>query len=424
MSVVSFADVIHPFLTFDSDVENEALVLELIDTAWFQRLRDISQTANTRLVYMFSEHSRFGHCVGAAYLACQVIRNLEKSNNKEIAKYRNAISAAAILHDIGHLAPGSHVAQKVWFPNEPDTHELIGCRVINEDLEIIEILNKYDPELKSLVIDILTESDNVPAWTWELISGGGWNVDRGNWCSVDSVLSGVSYGLYNINALTDSISINSKQHLALKENRLDAMVHFAISRHAMYSQIYQHRVLLAADILTQNIVKRARYLFSKQELDFCDPLMSAVLKAKNASELTIDNLHNMKEFWWRYHLNQWQNSKDAVLKDLCTRLMKRKLFKTFRVNDENKDYVEIVKQILKEMGLAEKYYFSKVKTSDVNQGDFEKSMQVELFNGKSILLNEANSLFKTLLNTERNDTKTWLVFPSEVKKEFIKRIPK
>ena len=74
---------------------------------------------------------------------------------------------------------------------------------------------------------------------------------------MDSVLAGVSYGKYNIPALVDSILITNDKQLALMENRLDAMLHFMVSRHAMYRQIYQHRVLLAADMLNKAVVQRA-----------------------------------------------------------------------------------------------------------------------------------------------------------------------
>ena len=56
MSDITFADVVHQSVSFSKNDPAEALLLNLIDTPWFQRLRDISQTANTRLVYMFSEH--------------------------------------------------------------------------------------------------------------------------------------------------------------------------------------------------------------------------------------------------------------------------------------------------------------------------------------------------------------------------------
>jgi hypothetical protein len=251
MSEITFADVVHQSISFSQEDRAERLVLDLIDTPWFQRLRDISQTANTRLVYMFSEHSRFGHCIGVSYLAKLVLDRLASAHRKQVEAYRPAVLVAALLHDVGHLAPGSHTAFKTWFPGQPDSHEALAEMVISGDSAISRLCDSYAPDLRDQVIAILAESDQVPAWTWQLISGGGWNVDRGNWSAVDSVLAGVSYGKYNIPALADSIVITKDGQLALMENRLDAMMHFAVSRHAMYRQVYQHRVLLASDTINK-----------------------------------------------------------------------------------------------------------------------------------------------------------------------------
>ena len=263
MAEISFADVVHQSISFSSNDPAEALLLELIDTTWFQRLRDVSQTANTRLVYMFSEHSRFGHSLGVAYLAKLAMEKLRLSHASEVNTYRTGVLVAALLHDVGHLAPGSHTAFKTWFPGQKDSHEKIAERIILEDAGIRKILDGYSKDLASLVTSILGETSSVPPWTWQLLSGGGWNVDRGNWSTVDSVLAGVSYGKYNIPALVDSIIITDDRQLALRENRLDAMMHFVVSRHAMYRQVYQHRVLLAADTLNKAVVLRARAMRSK-----------------------------------------------------------------------------------------------------------------------------------------------------------------
>ena len=145
--LVSFADVAHPIVSFSRDEPHDDLVLRLIDTPWFQRLRDISQTANTRLVYMFSEHSRFGHSIGVAYLAKLLLDALEQEHQELVAPYRLAIQAAALLHDIGHLAPGSHTAYTTWFPNAGDVHEELGCKVIAEDDGIASILSQTNQPL-------------------------------------------------------------------------------------------------------------------------------------------------------------------------------------------------------------------------------------------------------------------------------------
>lgn len=429
MAEVTFADVVHQSISFSPEDPDERLVLDLVDTTWFQRLRDISQTANTRLVYMFSEHSRFGHCLGVAYLAKLVLsklaaryrtaQNQSAADNKvdyhEVIKFRPAILVAALLHDIGHMAPGSHTAFKTWFPGQPDSHETLAELVIDNDPEIGSICDAFAPDLRSQVLSILSESDQVPAWTWQLISGGGWNVDRGNWSAVDSILAGVSYGKYNIPALADSIVITADRQLALMENRLDAMMHFAVSRHAMYRQVYQHRVLLAADTLNRAIVDRARDL--GDALAFKDETMQEALSARTVADLSLDAIFSMRESWWRYHLSRWAKSEDTVLRDLGQRILNRKLFKTIRTESEQhkQELHAQAKVALHQLGLNPRYYLHELSSADVHTSDSKQSMLVQLDNGKVITLGQADPLFNAMASESRSSQRSWLAMPKEAK---------
>jgi HD superfamily phosphohydrolase len=420
MSEITFADVVHQSVSFSKNDPAERLILELLDTRWFQRLRDISQTANTRLVYMFSEHSRFGHCLGVAYLAKLALSKLSKRSPKDVETYRSAILVAALLHDIGHLAPGSHTAFKTWFPDQPDCHEELAETVITQDPEISSLLTSFSPTLSQTVLSILDESEAVPAWTWQIISGGGWNVDRGNWSTVDSVLAGVSYGKYNIPALVDSILITHDKRLALMENRLDAMLHFMVSRHAMYRQIYQHRVLLAADMLNKAVVQRARDLGN--DLEFADDIMRAALNAKNAKELGVNTMFEMRESWWRYHMSRWSKARDPILRDLSDRILHRRLFKTVRILDveQGPALASRARQALESLRLDPRYYLHQLSTADVHSGDSKQSMLVQLDGGEVVTLSEADPLIKSMANESHLAKRSWLAMPAEAKQKMIK----
>lgn len=415
MSRVTFADVVHQLLDFSTDDPAERMLLELADSPWFQRLRDISQTANTRLVYMFSEHSRFGHCLGVAYLAKILMARLAEHQAEEVLPYRAPVLAAALLHDIGHLAPGSHTAFKTWFPEAPDTHEELSVQVIRNDEKIMNILGEAGDDVLSQTCAILEEQKDLPPWTWEIISGGGWNVDRGNWCVVDSILAGVTYGKYNIPALTEAMIITEDRHLALNESRLDAMMHFALSRHAMYRQIYQHRVLLSSDMLNKAIVLRARE--TADSLSFADHTMREALAAKSPADLSLPSIFCMRESWWKYHLSQWRESKDAVLADLCDRLLHRRLFKTVRLHgvDSPESLWQQAKAAVEKAGYDPRYYLHEIVTSDVHEGDYQRSMLVRMDDGRVRHLSDAEPLFNALVKESRAANKRWLVMPEEAK---------
>lgn len=413
MSKVDFADLVHQPVSFSRDLPADNLVLQLIDTPWVQRLRDISQTANTRLVYMFSEHSRFGHSVGVAQLASLLVSKLKKDYAKQVEEYELAVCAAALLHDIGHIAPGSHTAIKTWFPEAEDNHEEVAIRLVQASPEISSILNTAKPGLAGQVASILGEDPKVPAWTWQIISGASWNVDRGNWCVVDSILAGVSYGRYNVGALLDSFLITDTAELALRENRLDAMVHFAISRNAMYRQVYQHRVILAADTLNKAVAKRARDIGEK--IDFADDTMQQVLSAKSPSDLTDSVIFKMREAWWRYHLMRWTESKDSVLADLSARIINRRLLKTIRVTEDTKNKVDQIKAVMQKSGFDPEYYLHQVYSTDMLSSEYKQPMKVQMEDGRLINLTEADSLLYSLGREPGYSPRTWLALPKECK---------
>jgi uncharacterized protein len=218
----TFADLVNQNLSFDSSIIEEKIILELIDNPWVQRLRDIRQTAHTNLVYMFSEHSRFGHSLGVAYLTRMVLNHLKKIHPNKVAEYELAVGTAALIHDIGHLAPGSHAAFKCWFPNSKDIHEQIALKIVREDTNFRHCLESYSELLPFQVSAILNESSTLPPWCHQIISGSGWNSDRGNWCIVDSILAGVDYGKYNIPAIVESLSLTEGGELVFFE-KIDLM---------------------------------------------------------------------------------------------------------------------------------------------------------------------------------------------------------
>ncbi len=436
---ISFADIAHQTLLFDAKRESERLILELIDTKWMQRLRTISQTGNTRLVYMFAEHSRFGHSLGVAYLATLLMRHLREYSAESIRPYENAVAAAALLHDIGHVAPGSHLGERVWSEDVSGRHEDLSVRIILENEEIHSILASYDPALPRAVCDILEDKESVPPWTRSVISGGGWNADRGNWAIVDSAMCCVSYGRYNVLALIDAFRLTESGQLVLLESRLDALTHFFVARDSMYRQVYQHRVLQATDALTLNIVRRIRALqkqcSSLEEVAekygiHMDETMRQVLGSAHYVDTSLDTVFEMNEHWWSYHLHRWCAANDAILSDLSTRLRDRVLFKTIRLesdrssrsksNEKQKEFDFIfqqAKEICEELGLDPEYYLTLIEEKDKHRGKTEAPPLALLETGEVLPVTEVEPMIEQIMK-RIPAVRSWLAVPSEVKQRL------
>ena len=434
-STVSFADVAHQTLLFDKQDAGDSLVLRLLDTRWVQRLRSISQTGNTKLVYMYSEHSRFGHSLGVAYLASLLMKKLRAQYPDLVQPYEETVAAAAILHDTGHVAPGSHLAERMWAPAFAKLHETVTRRVVEEDPEIQAILGGREPQLASGVCRLLAEDERMPPWTRAVISGGGWNADRGNWSVVDSAMCAVSYGRYNVTALIDAFCLSPEGELLLQENRLDALTHFFVARDSMYRQVYQHRVLQAADALTQSIVLRVKDILGEKGADagsaaamlgeagiYCDEVMAQVLCSPQYAELPLATIFQMTETWWSYHVAMWCQAKDKILADLATRLRDRRLFKTMRLegpkgSDQDERNQHLLQQAQTEastLGYPPRYYVWTIKEKDKHRQKTEQLPMVALESGGTLPVTAIEPLIDQIMKRPPL-TRRWLAVPAEVK---------
>ena len=59
-----FHDPIHKEIVIDSSKDEEVMIMELIETDAFQRLRRIKQLGTASLVFHGAESSRFTHSIG------------------------------------------------------------------------------------------------------------------------------------------------------------------------------------------------------------------------------------------------------------------------------------------------------------------------------------------------------------------------
>lgn len=106
-------------------IEIETDFASLVDTAEFQRLRNIVQTGYQAL-YPSTFHNRFVHSLGVYFLGNKAIdffwRNIQQDIppaeipegiQKEWDRLRRTFLAACLLHDVGH-SPFSHTGEKLY----------------------------------------------------------------------------------------------------------------------------------------------------------------------------------------------------------------------------------------------------------------------------------------------------------------------
>lgn len=106
----------------------DPLVLDLINTPSFQRLKRINQYGGVNLVYPTYQVSRFEHSVGVWWILKSLGASLE-------------VQVAGLLHDIGHTA-FSHMVDMAMENKDENFHEGIELNLRAND-EIRRIFKKY-----------------------------------------------------------------------------------------------------------------------------------------------------------------------------------------------------------------------------------------------------------------------------------------
>ncbi|MEL6134357.1 MAG: HD domain-containing protein, partial [Bacteroidota bacterium] len=104
-------DPVHGFIEIP-----RGLILNVIDTPSFQRLRRIKQLGQSSFVYPGAVHTRFNHAMGAMHLMRQALDVLRRKKVQVSKKEYKAAMLAILMHDIGH-GPFSHALEHVIIPD-------------------------------------------------------------------------------------------------------------------------------------------------------------------------------------------------------------------------------------------------------------------------------------------------------------------
>ncbi|XP_029582533.1 deoxynucleoside triphosphate triphosphohydrolase SAMHD1 isoform X3 [Salmo trutta] len=106
-----FNDPIH------GHIEMHPLLVCIIDTPQFQRLRHIKQLGGTYFVFPGASHNRFEHSIGVGYLAGSLVQELNKRQPELFISRRDilCVQIAGLCHDLGH-GPFSHMFDGMFIP--------------------------------------------------------------------------------------------------------------------------------------------------------------------------------------------------------------------------------------------------------------------------------------------------------------------
>lgn len=361
MSEKIYRDSVHNIIRLKTDTIEGKLLVRLIDTAEFQRLRRIRQLGLAMFTYQGAEHSRFTHSLGALHLATRILFKLQatyKISDEEIL----AVRAAALLHDIGHGAY-SHVIESILnFHHEDFTIEA----VLSDETEAGRVLRKFSAELPDNIAKIINGSFRPMALA-QLVSSQ-LDVDRMDYLLRDSLMTGAKYGVFDLEWIIKSLEIDElNDRLYVSARGIHAVEDYLQARYYMYRQVYFHRTLRSAEAVLRSLFRRALDIFSTGgKLWFAEN--TSFEKILRKEKLNLREHLELDDTDVLFHIKQWQNSDDKILSDLAKRFINRRLFKAFDLDmpaDEREIFLIKARQIIENAGFDANYYFAEDKTGDV-----------------------------------------------------------
>ncbi|RXP57082.1 HD domain-containing protein [Lutibacter sp. HS1-25] len=312
-------DPIYGFITIPN-----ALIYDLIEHPYFQRLRRISQMGLSYLVYPGAHHTRFHHAIGSMHLMQKAVDVLKFKGIEISNEEANALYIAILLHDIGH-GPFSHALE-----------QSIVKGVHHEDisLKFMEALNEEFNGQLSLAITIF-KAEYHRKFFYQLISSQ-LDMDRLDYLKRDSFYTGVAEGNINSERLLVMLNVVNDE-LVVEEKGIYSVEKFIVARRLMYWQVYLHKTGLVAEKVLERVLKRAKELVL-QGVDLpASKAFKYFLKNQTATaQFSVEKLKTfakLDDYDVLSAIKDWISNEDELLSKLSESLINRRFPKVILQRD-------------------------------------------------------------------------------------------
>ena len=413
MSSRTYYDPLHQSITLNSSIPEEKMVMELIDSSPFQRLRRIKQLGPAYLTFHGAESSRFTHSLGVFHLARRAINHLLNVDSG-LKEHKFIIYGAALLHDLGH-GPLSHTSEEIF----KIKHESWTAKLINSSKEITTILNKYGKGNAKAISDLIQSKKAEKKSIISLISSQ-LDCDRLDYLMRDSYTTGARYGQLDIDRIISAMTISPDGDLAIHPKGLMAVEHYLVIRNLMYRSVYNHRLNEVCNWLLEQIIKTARKI-GPQSL-WADKSMSEWLW--NHEKMSLESFLSNDDTVTGYHIHRWQNCSSSNLSNLCKRFIHRNLLKALNISSFTLE--TRLESLAKARKLSEKYCLE----PDISCGLREQVVKsyhpykhgLRLWDGDKLqALERVSPLVDRLIQPNQA---SWLIYPKEIEIELKIEIEK
>ncbi|VTT04710.1 HD domain-containing protein [Streptococcus lutetiensis] len=401
-----FRDPVHNYITV-----NHPVIYDLINSKEFQRLRRVKQVSTTVFTFHGAEHSRFSHCLGVYEIARRVTEIFDAKFPEIWDTNEDLLTmVAALLHDVGHGAY-SHTFEKLF-----DTdHEAITQEIITSpDTEVNAILRQVSPDFPEKVASVINHTYHNKQVV-QLISSQ-IDCDRMDYLLRDSYYSGANYGQFDLTRILRVIR-PTKDSIVFEYNGMHAVEDYIVSRFQMYMQVYFHPASRAMEVLLQNLLKRAKYLYHIDSHFFekTSPNLIPFL----ANQASLADYLSLDDGVMNTYFQAWISAEDDILADLASRFVNRKVFKSVTFEEESRKDLSHLVELVKSVGFDPDYYTGIHVNFDLPYDIYrpekkEPRTEINMIqqDGSVVELSTISPIVKTLTGTIYGDRRFY--FPKEM----------
>ncbi|VTT02839.1 HD domain-containing protein [Streptococcus gordonii] len=401
-----FRDPVHTYIHVDHQV-----IYDLINTKEFQRLRRIKQLGTSGYTFHGGEHSRFSHCLGAYEIARRITKIFDEKYLQTWDNHESLlVMVTALLHDVGHGAY-SHSFERLF---DTDHEEITRQIITSPETEINRVLTQVSPDFPEKVASVINHT--YPNKQVVQLISSQIDVDRMDYLLRDSFYTGASYGQFDLTRILRVIR-PVENGIAFQRNGMHAVEDYVVSRYQMYMQVYFHPASRAMEVLLQNLLKRAKFLYEDQK-DFFK-LTSPNLLPFFEKRFSLQDYLALDDGVMNTYFQSWMTSPDTILSDLAQRYVNRKVFKSMIFSEENEKHLDILRQLVKQVGFEPDYYTAIHRNFDLPydfyRPDVEKPRtQIEIIqkDGSLAELSSLSPIVQSLTGTRQGDNRFY--FPKEM----------
>ncbi|CAM4454681.1 unnamed protein product [Leuciscus chuanchicus] len=300
------------------------LLVKIIDTPQFQRLRHIKQLGGTYLVYPGASHNRFEHSLGVAYLAGCLVKTLH-DNQPELKISKQdflCVQIAGLCHDLGH-GPLSHVFDGLVIPKaktirglyddipEKWKHEQMSVLMFDDIVKSLkaknenkDVLNEHgldEKDVKFIKELIEGAEDSDAEWTYEgraedksflyeIVANkqNGIDVDKWDYFARDCHHLGIQnrFDHQRLLKFARVCEVNGRKHICFRDKEADNVYEMFRTRYTLHRQAYQHKICnIIEEMFAEALVLADRDLHEEKPEDMLK-ISEAIKTAEEYSKLT------------------------------------------------------------------------------------------------------------------------------------------